>query len=104
MNELSGRRIGLFSYGSGLAASMFSMKVCTVEDGASKMKLQKLLHGKVAVLFSRVCLVFIVFRAGQKRAFASILSRGFSSITPFDVMHRGEADIATSYLLDGSRV
>ncbi|XP_039258627.2 hydroxymethylglutaryl-CoA synthase 1-like [Styela clava] len=43
--ELSNKRIGLFSYGSGLASSMFSMKVCNVDDDQSKQALEKLIYG-----------------------------------------------------------
>ncbi|KAJ8880909.1 hypothetical protein PR048_017382 [Dryococelus australis] len=35
--ELSGKRVGLFSYGSGLASSMFSLRI--TEDGAALQKL-----------------------------------------------------------------
>lgn len=66
LSELSGRRVGLFSYGSGLAASMFSMKVCAIEDSEGKAKLQKLIHGKIAVLFLHFIYLHLYRKIGNR--------------------------------------
>jgi hydroxymethylglutaryl-CoA synthase len=49
-DSLQGKRIGIFSYGSGLASSMFSLKVQgSTKDMAEKLDLQKRLEARRVV-------------------------------------------------------
>lgn len=56
-DQLIGKRFGLFSYGSGLSSTMFSINICNDASAGSKLEaLINSLHNSVSMLGKRECL------------------------------------------------
>ncbi|CAK1584731.1 unnamed protein product [Parnassius mnemosyne] len=61
-DQLIGKNFALFSYGSGLASTMFSMKICKNMSAGSKLeRLIKSLNNTVSMLDERQCVQATVF-------------------------------------------